>query len=173
MRSKKGLSAIIGTVLLIALVLVAGAIVWTSVKGLVEGKLEGAGSCVDAFEKVNLNAEYTCYGYGASNDVLFSINRRDVEIDSVVVIVSSSGSSKSFEITGTDLDVVDIFNYPNPDGMEKMPGINEGLTYTCTDSTSCRAKTPNSIGLSVIIGSKQCDIVDEIIQIPACSEIGL
>ena len=171
MENKRGISGIIGVVILIALVFAAGVIVWIAVINLVTDKLEGAGSCIDIFEKVNLNSQYTCFD-STNNRVLFSINRADVDISAVVVVISTGGSSKSFTLNETDYNLVDITDYPTPDSAEKMPGKNEGRTYYCTSTTVC-ASHPDKIEIAPVVDNKQCSAIDSIDDIPFCSELGL
>ena len=61
MSQRKGLSTVVATVIMIALVMSAIAIVWGVVTNLVEEQLEGADSCISVFDKVEINGRYTCY----------------------------------------------------------------------------------------------------------------
>ncbi len=172
MKNKKGISAIVGTVILIALVLVAGTIVWTVVRGMVEGKLEGADSCVDVFEKVTLNGQYTCFnGVDDVDDVTFSITRSNINVSSIVVVISGKGQSKSFTFDkdGADPDT-DLDGYSDVDDLT-MPEMNEGKTYIYTGDIF--TETPDRIAIAPVVGDKQCDGVDEIVDIPDCYQLGL
>lgn len=170
MENKRGLSSIIGTIIMIALVFVVGIIVWAGVNGLIDGKLDGAGSCVDIMEKISLNPEYTCR---TSAVVLFSINKESAAIDSIVVKISGGGTTKSIILNSTDYDVgaLNLTDYPLNDGAEKMPENNTGYTY----NYSGFATVPSSVSVEIapVIGSRQCDAVDKIQQIPDCSILGL
>jgi len=159
--NKKGLSSIIGTVIMIALVFAVGIIVWAGVKNLVDGKLDNAGSCVDVLEKVSLNSAYTCVD--TSGYVLFSINRGDVAIDAIIIKLSGDGTTRSIILNETPSSGLTYYN--GSTGVV-MPGNNTGLTYNYSWSS-----VPSSISVEIapLVGSKQCDAVDKIESIGDCS----
>ena len=49
---KRGISGVVGTVLMIALVLAVVVIVWSVVRNLVEEQISNVGSCLDVYDKV-------------------------------------------------------------------------------------------------------------------------
>ena len=61
MKNKKGISAVVGSVLMVVLVMVLTAMIWVSVKNVVEEELEGVQSCLGNYDKITLNNRYTCY----------------------------------------------------------------------------------------------------------------
>ena len=165
MQNKRGLSGIVATVILIALVMAASILVWTVVNNLVRGKLEGAGSCIDIFDKVTLNPAYTCFESG-QQDFIFSISRTDIDLDAIVVLISGGGTTKSFTLTNESLSITDLKPFSGS-GNVKMPGKNEGLTYNYTGNAF--SSVPDSIKIAPVIGKKQCSASDEITQIESCS----
>ena len=168
MKTKRAVSGIVGVVILIALVMVVGTIVWGVVTNLVEDKLEGAGSCIDVFEKLSLNGQYTCLDSSkfAGLDVTFSISRGDIDLDSVIILISNEGITNNFKLTSTSEAVSGLQMYNGTTNVW-LPGKNEGLTYICTTCTSATA-----IEIAPIIGGKQCNPVDSMLVIPDCLEIG-
>ena len=169
MRNKRAVSGIVGVVILIALVMVVGTIVWGVVVNLVEDKLEGAGSCIDVFEKVSLNGRYTCFD-GDNSRVAFSISRGDIDLDSVIVLISNAGTTSNFKLTSTSETVSGLQLY-NGSTTIWLPGKNEGLKYYCT-SPVCISE-PKSIEIAPIVGGKQCNVIDSITEIPTCLELGV
>ncbi len=169
MENKKGISGVLAAVVMIALVMVAGTIVWTVVNNMVKEKLEGSGSCINIFEKVSLNLAYTCFDTQTTN-VIFSISRKDIELDAIVVFITGGGSTKSFRFDETGVDSNEIDGY-SEDTDRSMPGKNEGKTYKFTGTAF--PAIPDSIEIAPVIGEKQCGVSDEITEIPTCSELGL
>ena len=171
MQNKKGISGVLAAVVMIALVMVAGTIVWTVVNNMVKEKLEGSGSCINVFEKVSLNLAYTCFDdTQIPPEVIFSISRRDIDIDVIVVFITGGGSTKNFRFDETGVDSSEIIEY-SIDAGTSMPGKNEGKTYKYTGDAF--PAIPDSIEIAPVIGEKQCGVSDEITEIPTCSELGL
>lgn len=169
-EEKKGISAVIGTIILIAIVMAAGILVWVVINNTVRDKLEGVGSCTDVFDKVTLNTAYTCINtssvYGTS-DVIFSINRQDIEINKIVVSVSGGGSTKSFEISTEAETFTNLINYPYGSGLSvSLPGKNEGKTYI---HNGTELSSVDEISIAPVVGDKQCDISDSVTDIGSCS----
>ncbi len=164
---KKGLSGVIAAVILIALVMVTTAIIWTVVNNLITEKLEGAESCFDIFEKVTINNRYTCYNY-SSNQLQFSINIGDIKIDEVLVAVSGKGTTTSFKLSNEVLNIPDLTNYPSGSIGVRLPGKNSGLTYFFDMSGSGFSEKPDLIKIIPIIGQKQCEASDSLSEIDNC-----
>ena len=93
-NSKKGLSEIVSVVLILALVVALVGVVWGVVNNLVEEKISESESCFGIYGKATLNNDYTCYN-SSSNELQFSVNVGDVDIDELLVGISASGTSTS------------------------------------------------------------------------------
>ena len=106
MKNKRGLSAVITTLIMIALVIVLITIVWISVDRMAKGAMKGSESCFDIAGKVNINNAYTCWN---GVELQFSISLKDINPDSVLVTVSSISMTKSYTIDGTI--VTNVKNY--------------------------------------------------------------
>lgn len=174
-RGKKGISAIIGSVILIAIVLAAGVIVWGVVNNMVDDNLEGSGSCSNLMGKIELNSGYTCFD--SNNDSLvFSITLGDVEVDGILISLSKSGSTKTIEfINGTGPTGGETINeYPgNSVSANELPGRNEGSTYIYNATGSSFSDGVDLIEISPIIGGNRCSPIDSISEIPPCSSMGI
>ena len=163
---KKGLSGVVTSVILIALVMVATAIVWVFVRNLVEEKLEDSGNCMDIFGKVSLNNRYTCYN-SSSSDTQFSISIGDINVDEVLISISEDGTTKSFKISNEEKEIVNLANYKSTGfGTDqiKLPGKNAGLTYV----TNAFLNQPDLIEIAPIINGKQCGVSDSLSEIDNC-----
>lgn len=160
-KNKKGVSEVIVTVIMIALVLAAGVIVWGVVNNLVRNQLGGAESCFGIFEKITLDNLYTCYD-GDSDEIHFSINIGDIEVEKVIVGISGEGVKKSYTIPGNYSDVKE---YGGTYGEDlELPGQNGGLTYIASGFTSA----PDRIQIAPVIDGKQCEISDSLSEIDDC-----
>jgi len=164
-ENKKGVSGIVVAVIMIALVMAAGVIVWVVIKNMVEQKTKGTESCFGNFEKVTLNPLYTCFD---STGIWFSISIADIDVDAVLVSMAAGGATKSFEITNTPRKITDLANYSSgdfDDDLIKLPGRNEGLTYI----TNFHLGEPDSIEISPIINGNQCGVSDSMTEFYNCS----
>jgi flagellin-like protein len=161
--NNKGISGVVATVIMIALVLAAVAIVWGVVTNLISTQLEESGSCFNIFGKLTLNSAYTCYNT-SNNEFLFSIGIGDIDIEKVVVSISAQGTTKSYTLTGTEADI-GLLSYPGRNNLVKIPDKNGGLTYI----TSEFASKPDSIRISPVIAGTQCEVSDSIQNIESCS----
>lgn len=180
MKNKKGISGIVATVIMIALVMAAAAIIWAVINSMMKEKTAGAESCFGNFEKVTLNPMYTCFTDIGNNEpppngdidwINFSINIADVEVDSVLIAISAGGAVKSFEISNTEQTISDLAKYGSTGfGTDNivLPGENAGMSYVTNFSSS----EPDLIEIAPIIGGTQCGVSDSISDIDDCSILG-
>lgn len=169
-KNKKGLSTVIATVLIILLVVVSVTIVWTFVSNIVEKNLnEDTQNCLDleTSEKVKLSMDggYTCFN-STFDEVRFSISLGDVEIESLIVMISMGGNSRSFTLTNTPTVVEDL----RPDrgaftDAVTLPGKNSGLTYSARGFDGDKI---DSIMISPVVGKKQCGATSKVYDITNC-----
>ena len=159
--NKKGISGIIAAVIMIALVMALGVVVWNVVSNLVEKQLEETGSCFDVFDKISINNKYTCWN-STSKEVVFSINVGDADIDKILVSISASGQTKSYTLSNDANN--NLIYFPSRDSGVVKPGKNEGLTYITDDFSDA----PDSISIYPIIKEKQCDASDTLNSISSC-----
>lgn len=163
---KKGVSAIVASVVMIALVIAIAGVVWVVISNLVSEQLSDAGTCLDVLGKVKINHEYTCYN-SSSQELLISIGISDIEIEKIIVSVSGSGSSKSYEIGKTDEESsAELRTYTGGD-VVVLPGQNAGLTYRLNTGTEGLGK-PDSFRIFPVLGGKQCDEADSVSGISSC-----
>lgn len=177
LNSKKGISGVITAVIMIALVIAATSIIWTIVNNLVRDKLEEAGSCFDAFEKVNINNRYTCYNItnpasGDPNELHVSIGVEDISLTAILVsIADKEGNSKSFKLSDTALTE----NYLKDSGGTYgepvlMPEKNSGKTYIL-NTDLLGIGYPSLIQVAPVSGGKQCEVADALAQIDDCKAL--
>ena len=164
-KNDKGISGVVATVIMIAIVVVVIGIVWVFVNDLISDQIETSTSCYGNFGKVSLDKKYTCYNL-SSNEFQFSINIADITIDRVLVSISSTSSSKSFKISDTQISSVRMYSGAYGDVI-KIPGKNAGSTYVANVS-EFGIGAPDSIKIAPIINDIQCDVSDSIFEIDTC-----
>lgn len=166
MNRKKGVSGLIVTVVMIALVLVLVGLIWSTINSLVRGQVRSTQSCFGNYGKISLNAQYTCWD-NVNSVLQFSINLADINVDSLVVSISSVAGGKSFYINVTESTIANLANYGS-DGfgtdLIKLPGRNEGKTYLTNYATT----KPDYITIAPIINKQQCEVSDIIRTIENC-----
>ena len=165
-KNKLGMSTVVATVLIIALTVVTGAIVWSVVSNLVNKQLNEGEACFGVLDQVQLNNDFTCYN-ATSHRMQFSINVGDINITGILVSVSFAGTSKSVTLTRDSQTLSDVKNYPGGSDGVKMPGRNAGLTYFFEGIDSY----PASVSIVPIVKKEQCGSSDTIHQIDDCQAL--
>ena len=163
---KKAVSTVIASVMAIALVFALVAIVWGVIVPLVKEQLRGAESCSGIFDKVTINNMYTCYN-STSEELQFSINIGDIDVDEVLVSISIQGTTKSYRLTNEEQTIGDLKLYPSGSVSVKLPEKNSGLTYIATGFSS----KPDLIKLAPVINGKQCEPTSSLYDIDDCQAL--
>jgi hypothetical protein len=163
---KKGLSAIITTMILIGLSIAAVGLVWTFASDMVKKQTSDSTACYGNYDKVTLNGQYTCYEQTGSNYYLrFSINIGEVQPEKVIVAVSSSSAVQSYTITNISGLVSGLTMYPSASTSIVLPNKNGGLTYR----TAAFTGKFDSIKIAPVFKGVQCDMSDSIMEIADCA----
>lgn len=158
---RKGVSGIVATVIMVALVIALVGVVWNAINNLVTEQLEDAGTCLDIQGKVKLERRYTCYDSGKTQ---FSLQIGDINVSKVIVQISGEGTTKSYEITKEPQPIPGLTLY-NGNTTVWLPGADGGLTYISTDFTS----RPDLITIYSVLGTKRCDSSSDFIsEISSC-----
>lgn len=170
MKNKKGVSAVVGTLVMISLTIGAVAMVWAIVSNLVNKNIESSESCFGIFDKVTLNPRYTCYNNTAGigpNQLWFSISRKEIEkVDDILVVISGSGTSARFKII--EDAPAELSYYPNKTQPVGIPGDNQGLTYIYELPSSFTQK-PEMIEIALIIDEEVCGNIDSMKNFGSCT----
>ncbi len=167
--NRKGISGIIETVILIALVMALIAVVWVVVNNLVKNQLSNTQSCFNVFDKVTINQRYTCYNQTLTKKELqFSVNVGDLDVQDILVAISGSGQSSTFKINADN--ATSNLTYYNRTWPVNIPGQNQGLTYIYPLPSSFSTK-PDSLEISPIINGKICGVSSSRQQFDSCSSL--
>lgn len=171
-KNKRGISEIIITLITIGLVLVATAIVWGAVNGVIKGKIDSSKSCFGNFGKVAIEKKYTCYQPSQppsvpQKNVHIALSVGDVDIDGVTISVSNQEETESFKLTNVEqtIEGVAYFNNTIP---VRLPEKNSGKTYKFLWNP---AFAPKSIQIAPIINGNQCDVSDSLSTIESCATL--
>lgn len=150
-KSKKGLSQVIATILLILLSVAAVAILAAAIIPFVRESLSGGKECFEAVGLLEIDTEkgYTCYDSGEKEvKVMIKKAAKDVELRGIKIAIFDGTTGKTHDIE-TDL-----------------PGKGEERTYTIDANELDRIE---SVEIAPIMESgKTCDATDKA-EIEECS----
>ncbi|MEK6847966.1 MAG: hypothetical protein AABX50_02485 [Nanoarchaeota archaeon] len=168
MKDRRGISAVLETVIMIALTIAVTSIIWVVVDNLVQKNIDETESCFGIFGKVTLNSRYTCYNSTANPDeMLFSINVGEIEnLEDIFVAISNQQSSVSFKI-GENPSGLKYLNGTQP---VAIPKANQGRTYIYNLSASF-SQALTRIEIVPVIDGKLCEAPDSIEQLDSCSSL--
>ncbi len=171
MKNKKGLSQVIGTLIMITMVIVLITIVWVAVNKMTNKAVEDSESCFDIAGKANINNAYTCWRDSANpKELQFSISLGDINPGAVLVSVSTISTKKSYTINSDGTSTyTSVANYAiSPSYGGELTGLtaNSGQTYITRDFEIVK---PDSVELFLIFGEKQCSASDVLYEIDDCS----
>jgi flagellin-like protein len=161
-RNKKGVSAVIATLLLVVITIVAVVMVWQFVKKQVIDKNMEEASCSDYREYITiLQTDFSCYD--TTNDLTKLEIRRSFEakdIEGISVSISSGDSSEAYELKeGNTEDGVKMYDGSNTIVLPQKGGSK---TYIFNGIAG------NIVTIAPIVNGKSCDMVRESYTIDEC-----
>lgn len=167
--NKKGLSTVIATLLLVLLTLVLVGILWNVIGNLVSNKLDDSQNCLNNFGKVTLDSQYTCYN-STSKELQFSINVGDIDLDKVLLGITSQGQRVSLEIATQDKTYSHVKKYNNGTYGQpiRLPLKNGALTYILNTTFYGFTQKPDKLEVAPVVKETQCEVSDEVFEIPNC-----
>lgn len=169
---QRGMSVVIGTVLLLALVVVAAAIIWGLVTNMIENNLEDADTCFAALSDrlIRINDEYTCYD-AVEDELRIAIDRDDVVLDSLLLSIANGEDRKSYTITEAGVSPEGDLFLPS-DADAELPGRGGGYTYRLRNVMGGvfpeGDPIPRAITISPKISGTQCEQVDSTLSVGNC-----
>jgi flagellin-like protein len=162
----KGVSPIIGTVLIVGITVVIAAFIWVVVNNLVISKTKSS-SCFDAFDKVKINEGFSCYNV-SSKEALVFIEVKDISLDALLVSIVSEGKSSTFKILNETSQINGVLSYPERNTQISLPKKNSGKTYI-VNLTYFGLNNTDIISVAPIINGNQCEISDSLEDVSLCS----
>jgi hypothetical protein len=166
-NSKKGVSEIVVTIILIGIGIGAVAVVGALVNNMLSGKMKETTSCSGIYDQVKINKEYTCY---TGNDITkkynltFSIGLGDIEIEGLKIAIKANGTVKSFDLNN-DPKIFSGIQMSNGTTSVYIPKSNEGFSYLITNLDYA----PDSIAIAPVREGKVCQESDSMVEIVSCT----
>ena len=121
MINRKGISALVATVLLVLITIAAVGIIWGAVMPMIKGNIEKSQKCYDLALEIK-QAGNTCYHlYDETLDVQVGRGEKVADLNDLAIQVGYQGTSKSVRISDSTLVI-----YNNG----TIPGPNEDVKYT-------------------------------------------
>lgn len=119
---KKGISAVVATVLIILITVAAVTIIWAAIIPMINNQLSKGTICLDAISQLSIeNKGYTCT---EGNDLKIQIGHGATNFDlaDIQILIYSNGSTESVNLVAdTSYSLTDL------------PGTNEEKTFTILD----------------------------------------
>jgi flagellin-like protein len=139
MKSNRGISAIVATVLIILITVAAVTIIWAAIIPMIQDQVSGSTECFDASASLTVVSDYSC-----SNDSVTKVQVHratgDFELVAVDLIVSKDGTTNTIR------------------NESLVPDINGDVVYTLTSSESVGA---DEVSVAAIVRAgnteKTCD----------------
>ncbi len=155
MNNKKGISAIVATVLIILITVAAVTIIWAAIIPMINNQLGKGTVCMDAVSQISLlDNGYTCKN---ANNVSIQIKHgaKDFDLADVQVLVSSGGSTTSFSLINSTTTL-------SPSAMDstKLPGANEEKVYIINTAGISGQISKVAIAPVIVVGNAHdtCDV---------------
>jgi len=151
MFNKKGISAIVATVLIILITVAAVTIIWAAIIPMVSNQLDEGNACLTATSQLSIGAAgYTCYD-GTNLRVQIKQGAKDSGLEDVQILYSTAGATETAYA-----------------GAANVPGINEAKVVNFAV-----AAQPDSVSIAPIItigsAKKVCDIAATLPSVPPCA----
>lgn len=155
---KKGISAVVATVLIILITVAAVTIIWAAVIPMIKNQISGGTACLDAVSQVSI---VTDGGYTCKNEENISLQishgAKDFDLADVQVLISASGNTYTTYLSNDSVS-----------SSTDMPGMNEEKVYTLNISEISSELNSNNvdkieIAPIVAIGNTEetCDVAAE------------
>lgn len=156
-NNKKGISAVVATVLIILITVAAVTIIWAAIIPMINDKLNEGTVCLDAISQLSVeNKGYTCVS-GADLSIQIGRSSADFDLADIQVLISSAGSTESINLV-EDADV----------DLEDLPGANEERTFIIVDADmETLAADIDSVAIApiVVVGgtTKSCEALNAVV----------
>jgi flagellin-like protein len=164
MKSKKGLSEVVTTVIMIALVMAAAAIIWGVISNMINKSTEESQACFGNYNKVTLYGQGTCYD-ALNSRLSVYVDIKDIQVSKVLVLIHTESETKTIEIPGNNADVALYSSSPVYENAEDAIPPNSGKRFWVRNINS----KPTSVELVPVINGNQCEISSTIKNLNICT----
>ena len=143
---KKGISAVVATVLIILITVAAVTIIWAAVIPMIKNQIAGGTQCLDAVSQVSVKTEgYTCLHDNGKIQLQIARGAKDFDLADIQILISEGGDTQSILLsTGTSGGTTVLSGF----------GSNEEIVVNTTDSDYENA-TKVEIAPIVAVGNTQ------------------
>ena len=157
-KNKKGISAVVATVMIILITVASVTVVWVAVIPMISDKLDSSTVCLDAVSQIQLLDEgYTCWDDDADTvSIQVKHGSSPLELADIQVLVSSGGDTTMFKVSNDTTTVTPVgANIP-------LPGVNEEKVYVIDTSSVSGDVSSVQIAPVVAVGTDEeiCDVSD-------------
>jgi len=162
---KKGISAIVATVLIILITVAAVTIIWAAIIPMINNQLDSSTVCLDAVSQVTLvDAGYTCWNDDATGPVVprnvslqIRHGAKDFVLADIQVLVSAGGTTTSFTVLKNGTTSTGGVTLAS----SNLPDSNEEKVFVLND-TSAVTGTIDKIQIAPIVKTgaveQTCDV---------------
>ncbi len=154
-KNKRGISAVVATVLIILITVAAVTVIWAAIIPMINNQLDKGKVCFDAISQVSLPDQgYTCITSDGQNaSIQIRHGPKDFELVDVQVILSAGGNSYSFDLSNDATTIV-------PAGAVTFPRLNEEKVYVI--DTSSITGTVEKVEIAPVVRTGQSEEVCDI-----------
>ena len=144
-KDKRGISAVVATVLIILITVAAITIIWAAVIPMIKNQISSGTLCLDAVSQVGLVTDggYTCLMSDGKVQLQVSHGAKNFDLAGIQVLVSEGGSTTSETISvglpgaNEEKVVVTSGNFSGADKVSIAPIVTVGqTTETCDISAT-------------------------------------
>ena len=145
MNDKKGISAVVATVLIILITVAAVTIIWAAIIPMISNQLQEGTICLDAVSQVTIGGGYTCYNANTTTSegnasIQIKHGAKDFTLSAVQVLFYEGGSTTSVTY----------------DTASNLPGVNEEKVVTVLyDNKTVAGPDKVEIAPIVTVGNAQ------------------
>ena len=155
MNNKKGISAIVATVLIILITVAAVTIIWAAIIPMISNELGGATECFDASAALTVSSDYSCYDASTGNvSVQVARATGDFELVGMDILVSFEGSAETITY-----------------GEDEVPQANGAQVYTISNDTGSNQYTFSKIDSASVAARVQAGQTEKLCDGSAVTEI--
>lgn len=160
MKSKKAISAVVETVLLVLISVIAIGLIAGFVIPMIRENLQNSGSCFQLRDYASIaDSEYSCYN-SENTSLMVQRGMDNYSIAGFAISILSGSESKRYDITSGNVQGVSMLNKTGMTEQIEIPSPGASKTYVFDISG-------NKVQLGIITkSSKICDMGSR--DIPAC-----
>jgi len=152
---KKGISAIVATVLIILITVAAVTIIWAAIIPMIQDQIGGSTECFDASAALSVTTDYSCVN-DTAKEIMVQVHRGvgSFTLSDLEIITGVAGTTSTTKVV--------------EDLSENVPDVNGDKVYTISYTGS----KPTEAGVAAIVATgntvKTCD-KSGMVQIPDCA----